>query len=45
MNRLVARFAGAFHDAAPDVHAEAPIFEHPDFERLETEPPSPNAKA
>jgi hypothetical protein len=45
MNRLVARFAGAFHDAAPEVHAEAAIFEHPDFERLETEPPSPDAKA
>lgn len=45
MNRLVARVAGALHDAAPDLHAEAAIFEHPDFERLETEPPSPNATA
>jgi hypothetical protein len=43
MNRLVARFAGAFHDAAPEVHAEGAIFEHPDFERLETEPLPPNA--
>jgi len=40
MNRLVARFAGAFNDAVsapngPDVNIEAPIFEHPRFERLE----------
>lgn len=39
MNRIVARIAGAFHDAAsPDHRAEGAIFEHPDFERLETEP-------
>jgi hypothetical protein len=41
----VARFAGAFHDAAPDMHAEAAIFEHPDFERLKTEPLPPKATA
>jgi hypothetical protein len=45
MNRLVARFAGAFHDAAPDVRAEGASFEHPDFERLETEPLPPKATA
>jgi hypothetical protein len=45
MNRLVARFAGKLHDAAPDVAVEAAIFEHPDFERLETEPLPPKAKA
>ena len=38
MNQLVARVAGAFHDAAPGVALESPIFEHPDFERLESEP-------
>ena len=43
MNRLVARFAGAFHDAAPNLNVEASIFEHPDFERLETEPLPPRA--
>jgi hypothetical protein len=39
MNRIVARFAGAFHDATSgQVRTEGAIFEHPDFERLETEP-------
>jgi hypothetical protein len=33
MNGLTARMAGRLHDADVDVHA--PIFEHPDFERLE----------
>lgn len=33
MNRLMARLAGRFHDSALAV--EAPIFEHPEFERLE----------
>jgi hypothetical protein len=37
MNRIVARFAGAMHDAMPAGHrVEGSIFEHPDFERLET---------
>jgi hypothetical protein len=36
MNKLVAHFAGALHDASLKV--EAPIFENRDFERLETEP-------
>jgi hypothetical protein len=46
MNRIVARFAGAFHDAtAPSVRAEGAIFEHPDFERLETEPLRPQSNA
>ena len=41
MNKLVARFAGAFSDAvskhpiAKDVSMDAPIFDHPRFERLE----------
>jgi hypothetical protein len=41
MNRIVARFAGAFSDAfekaggAPR-QVQGAIFEHPDFERLET---------
>ena len=35
MNRLIARLAGAIHDRNHDV--KAPIFDHPDFERLETE--------
>jgi hypothetical protein len=38
MNRLIARFAGALHDAMPpDRTLEAAIFEHPDFEHLEME--------
>jgi hypothetical protein len=46
MNRIVARFAGAFHDAtSPSVRAEGAIFEHPDFERLETEPLRPQSNA
>jgi hypothetical protein len=36
MNRIVARFGGALHDAIGAEHSvEAPIFEHPRFERLE----------
>jgi hypothetical protein len=36
MNRLVARIAGRFSDAMKDPRAvQSPIFEHPDFERLE----------
>jgi hypothetical protein len=39
MNRIVAHFAGALYDAiSPERSVEAAIFEHPDFERLETEP-------
>jgi hypothetical protein len=39
MNRIVAHFAGALYDAiSPEHSVEAAIFEHPDFERLETEP-------
>jgi hypothetical protein len=38
MNRIVARFAGAFHDAAPPGQVESPVFGDPDFERLESEP-------
>ena len=38
LNRVVARFAGALHDTvSPHHRAEGAIFEHPDFERLETE--------
>jgi hypothetical protein len=37
-NQIIARFAGALHDANPELDLQAPIFEHPDFERLETEP-------
>lgn len=38
MNQIVARFAGALHDAVGNAHAvESPIFSDPDFERLETE--------
>lgn len=42
MNGIVARFAGAFTDAVRDAGGdsrgvEAPIFAHPDFERLEME--------
>lgn len=38
MNRLIARFAGGFHDTAGHrVSVESPIFKHPDFERLESE--------
>lgn len=36
-NRVMARFAGALHDAIGKKHAvEGEIFKHPDFERLET---------
>jgi hypothetical protein len=39
MNRIVARFAGAMSDAlSPGHRTEGAIFDHPDFERLETEP-------
>jgi hypothetical protein len=41
MNRIVARIAGAFHDAAPEADPRSPVFEDPDFERLETEPLDP----
>lgn len=42
MNRLVARLGGALHDALGDEHkVVGPIFDHPDFERLETEPLPP----
>ena len=34
MNQLVAGLAGALHDAG--LHIDAPIFEHPEFEELET---------
>jgi len=38
MNAIVARFAGAFHDAMPPgLRAGGAIFEHPEFERLETD--------
>ncbi len=39
MNRIVARFAGALHDAmsSSEHRVEGAIFENPDFERLETE--------
>lgn len=42
MNRLVARFAGTFTDAVRDAGGDSrqvrgTIFEHPDFERLETD--------
>lgn len=38
MNRLVARFAGAFSDTIGDKHdVQASIFEHPRFEQLEME--------
>jgi len=41
MNRLVAGLAGAVHDRLGRDHSvEAPIFAHPDFERLETRPVS-----
>jgi hypothetical protein len=33
MNRLIAGIAGRVHDSSLSI--EAPIFEHPDFERLE----------
>jgi len=37
MNRLVAALAGAVHDRIGDAHrVDGPIFQHPDFERLET---------
>jgi hypothetical protein len=42
MNRVVARFAGVFSDAVRDAGVDSAqvggaIFEHPDFERLETD--------
>ena len=38
MNRIVARIAGAMHDAAGEgVRTEGAIFDHPEFERLESE--------
>ena len=42
MNRIVAGFAGAFNDAVRDAGGDSAqiggaIFEHPDFERLETD--------
>ena len=42
MNRVVAGFAGVFIDAARDAGVDSAqvggaIFEHPDFERLETD--------
>jgi hypothetical protein len=38
MNRIVARIAGALHDAVGDrAHAEGAIFEHPEFEELESD--------
>jgi len=37
MNRIVAHFAGALHDAIGDrARVDGAIFEHPDFEELET---------
>lgn len=39
MNQIVARVAGALHDAVGSAHpVESPIFTDPDFERLESEP-------
>ena len=39
MNRIMAHFAGALHDAiSPEHSVQAAIFEHPDFEHLEMEP-------
>ena len=39
MNRIMAHFAGALHDAiSPEHSVEAAIFEHPEFEHLEMEP-------
>lgn len=38
MNQIVARVAGALHDAAPALDIQSPIFEDPDFERLESRP-------
>jgi hypothetical protein len=42
MNGVVAKVAGALHDAMPSPpgshRVEGSIFEHPDFERLETRP-------
>jgi hypothetical protein len=38
MNRIMAHFAGALHDAiSPEHSVEAAIFEHPEFEHLEME--------
>lgn len=38
MNRIIAKLAGAMSDAIGDEHeVVAPIFEHPEFERLEME--------
>jgi hypothetical protein len=42
MNRIVAKLGGALHDAIGTEHSiEAPIFEHPNFERLEMETDAP----
>jgi len=39
MNRIVARIAGALHDVVGErARAEGAIFEHPEFEVLETRP-------
>jgi hypothetical protein len=39
MNRIIARVAGALHDAVGDrARAEGAIFGHPEFEELETRP-------
>jgi hypothetical protein len=43
MNRIVARIAGAMHDAVPEgVRTEGAIFKHPEFEVLETRPARPS---
>ena len=42
MNRIVAQFAGALHDAVGDrARTEGAIFDHPEFERLESERDKP----
>jgi hypothetical protein len=42
MNQLVAGIAGTLYDRlGPDHPVDAPIFAHPDFERLETRIISP----
>ena len=46
MNRLIARFAGAVHDRLGAEHKiDAPIFGHPEFERLEMEDVTPHDQA
>ena len=38
MNRIVAQFAGALHDAVGErARTEGAIFDHPEFEELESE--------